>query len=98
MSKTVSYVFVFVPAKEGGYVVFSPDFPEIKSQGEDIDECIYMATDALQMVVDHYKYHNKELPVACDSDQAVKRIRNELAQLDCELPINISLRSISIEV
>ena len=32
------YCLAFVPAPEGGYAIFSPDFPEITTQGKDIEE------------------------------------------------------------
>jgi predicted RNase H-like HicB family nuclease len=44
-----TYPAVFHPAKEGGYWIEFPDLPDVFSQGETIEECIEMASDALAM-------------------------------------------------
>ncbi|MDR2076149.1 MAG: type II toxin-antitoxin system HicB family antitoxin [Desulfovibrio sp.] len=41
------YFAVFIPAREGGYSIAFPDFPEAISQGEDLSECMVMAAAAL---------------------------------------------------
>jgi predicted RNase H-like HicB family nuclease len=41
-----TYPAIFHPAKEGGYNIEFPDLPGCLSQGETIDECIFMAADA----------------------------------------------------
>lgn len=41
------YFSIFLPVREGGYAIFFPDFPEIASEGETVDECMVMAQDAL---------------------------------------------------
>ena len=37
------YFSIFLPVREGGYAIFFPDFPEIASEGETVDECMVMA-------------------------------------------------------
>jgi predicted RNase H-like HicB family nuclease len=56
------YFAVFIPAKEGGYSIAFPDFPEAISQGEDLSECMVMAADALALTVEEYVKARRELP------------------------------------
>ena len=46
------YFSIFLPVREGGYAIFFPDFPEIASEGETVDECMVMAQDALSITVE----------------------------------------------
>ena len=48
------YFSIFLPVREGGYAIFFPDFPEIASEGETVDECMVMAQDALSITVEEY--------------------------------------------
>jgi predicted RNase H-like HicB family nuclease len=44
-----TYPAIFRPAKEGGYCIEFPDLPGCFSQGETIDECMFMSADAASM-------------------------------------------------
>jgi predicted RNase H-like HicB family nuclease len=64
------YFAVFIPAREGGYAIAFPDFPEAVSQGEDFDECMAMAADALALTVEEYGKSRRELPPPSSLEEA----------------------------
>jgi antitoxin HicB len=45
--KTLAYAVRLKPAKEGGYVVTCRDLPEVVTQGDDFDEALVQARDAM---------------------------------------------------
>lgn len=55
------YYLAFVPTGDS-YAIFSPDFPEITSQGNDVAECMEMGEDALRITVQEYARTGKALP------------------------------------
>jgi predicted RNase H-like HicB family nuclease len=66
------YYGVFLPAREGGYVVEFPDFPEIASQGDDLAEAIHLGADALALALGEYARERREIPPP-SSLEAVKK-------------------------
>jgi predicted RNase H-like HicB family nuclease len=64
------YFAVFIPAREGGYSIAFPDFPEAISQGDDLGECMVMAADALALTVEEYVKARRELPQPSGLDDA----------------------------
>jgi antitoxin HicB len=48
--------------KEGGYVVTFPDIPEAITQGEDIDDALLHAADALESALDFYFEGRRRIP------------------------------------
>lgn len=56
-----AYPIILMPAEEGGYIVYVPDF-DINTQGEDIADAMYMARDAICMMGCYYQDEKKELP------------------------------------
>jgi predicted RNase H-like HicB family nuclease len=44
--------FVFEPQDEGGYHVYAPDLPGLHTQGEDIDDAVENAQEALALYVE----------------------------------------------
>ncbi|UTV82116.1 type II toxin-antitoxin system HicB family antitoxin [Acidithiobacillus sp. YTS05] len=51
------------PQPEGGFVVIFPDIPEAITQGEDEDEALLVAIDALETALSIYVDERKLLPV-----------------------------------
>ena len=53
------YPAVFCPSGEGitGYELFFPDFPSCFSCGNDIAECMWMAQDALGLMLEDYEVY-----------------------------------------
>lgn len=58
------YVFpaVFEPSDEGGYVVFVPDINGCFTEGETLAEAMYMAQDALAMMLVYHEDNDKAIP------------------------------------
>ena len=50
------------PAKEGGFIVNFPNFPEGWSQGDDREEALVQATDLLETMVANYMVEGWDLP------------------------------------
>ncbi|WP_420237533.1 type II toxin-antitoxin system HicB family antitoxin [Telmatobacter bradus] len=49
-------------AEEGGYVVTFPDIPEAITQGEDVDDALLHAADALESALDFYFEDQRPVP------------------------------------
>lgn len=50
-------------AEEGGYVVTFPDIPEAITQGEDRDDAMHHAADALETALDFYFEDRRRVPL-----------------------------------
>lgn len=50
-------------AKEGGFVVTFPDIPEAITQGDDREEALAQAADALETALDFYFDDNRAVPL-----------------------------------
>ncbi len=72
------YFALFLPAREGGYSILFPDFPEIASQGDDIDDAMFMAQDALNIVAEEYVRSRDELPLPSTQEQAQAALDEEM--------------------
>jgi antitoxin HicB len=57
------YPVILEPQPEGGYVVTFPDVPEAVTQGEDPDEALLYAVDALATALTFYVADRKPLPI-----------------------------------
>ena len=58
------YPAIFHNADEGGFWISFPNFPEIVTQGETIEEAYKMASEALGLFIDERLKSNEELPQA----------------------------------
>lgn len=104
------YLSMFLPVNEGGYAILFPDFPEIASQGDDLDECMLMAEDALSIAVEEYAKARRELPVPSSleqvraimaeemKDESVDAAREPLLQLFAAPSVDLTPVKISISV
>lgn len=72
------YFSIFLPVREGGYAIFFPDFPEIASEGETVDECMVMAQDALSITVEEYAKARRQLPAPSTLEQVQAVAQKEL--------------------
>ena len=59
-----TYLAVFEPAEEGGYVVRFPSLPGIVTEGETLDEARAMATDLLTGYLEPLRERGKPLPAS----------------------------------
>lgn len=60
-----TYTITLRPEPEGGFTVRVPALPEIVTYGEDQDEALAMAKDAIELVLASRKERGEEIP---DSD------------------------------
>lgn len=79
------YYMAFVPVREGGYIILSPDFNEVASQGDTVQECMEMSIDALQIIAKEYAQRKEPMPAPCDIQEARARVRAELEGLGVTL-------------
>jgi antitoxin HicB len=56
------YPVMLTPAEEGGFVVTFPDVPEAITQGEDEEEALFYAVDALETALSLYVDDRRPLP------------------------------------
>jgi antitoxin HicB len=59
----LDYPVILEAQPEGGFVVTFPDVPEAITQGEDEDEALFYAIDALETALSFYVDDRKALPV-----------------------------------
>ena len=65
------YPAVFQIEEEGGYSISFPDIIGCNTQGEDIEECYYMATSALGLILTDYLSNKIEFPKASTPNSIV---------------------------
>ncbi len=57
-----SYLGHFEPNELGGYSVWFPDLPECHTDGDDFDDAMDMAAEALELVIESYLENGRALP------------------------------------
>lgn len=62
-------------AEEGGYVVSFPDVPEAHTQGDDKDEALLRAVDALETALSFYTGDGTDLPKASKPGRGQRTVR-----------------------
>ena len=80
-AKTTNYVYpaIFTPEKEGGYYIHFPDIDNCFTCGDNIEDGILMAEDALAlMVYSNYEETGLEAPLKSDIKD-LKLKKNEFA-------------------
>lgn len=92
------YYAAFIPDEESGFSIFCPDFPEVASQGEAVEECIDMAAEAIPLSVEEYVKARKPLPEPCRLEEARRRIEHELAELESIPPGEVLYRLVPVPV
>ena len=58
----LSYPVTLEPAEEGGFIVTFPDIPEAITQGEEEQDAMVWALDALQAMLDSYMEDKQRIP------------------------------------
>ena len=71
------------PAEEGGFVVTFPDIPEAITQGEDVEDALVHAADALGSALEFYFEARRPVP----SPSKLKR-----GQRVVELPVSVAAK------
>lgn len=60
--KILRYTAIFEPAKEGGYVVSVPALPGCLTEGDTLEEAMYMVKDAISGYIASLKKHGRYIP------------------------------------
>ncbi len=63
LGKIYQYTVVIEPAEEGGYVVSIPALPGCVTQGENLEEAMAMAKDAIEGYLGALKDEGEEIPL-----------------------------------
>ena len=71
----LDYPVILEAQPEGGFVVTFPDVPEAITQGEDKDEALLYAVDALETALSFYVDDRKPLPVPSKAKRGQKTVR-----------------------
>jgi antitoxin HicB len=71
MSNTLTYTIQLIPAEEGGYVVKVPALPGCMTQGDDYDDAIAMAEDAIKLWLEVMIDEGREIPVETPSQETI---------------------------
>jgi len=69
MSQIYKLPLVLEPQPEGGYVVTCPLLPELITEGENVQEALQNANDALAAIVEAFKELKRPLPSALQPTQ-----------------------------
>lgn len=71
----LNYPVILEAQAEGGFVVTFPDVPEAITQGEDEDEALLYAVEALETALSFYVEARKPLPVASKAKRGQRTVR-----------------------
>lgn len=61
MAEPTEIEFVFEPQEEGGYHVYAPELPGLHTQGDDLDDAIANAEEALAVYVEGMREEGESL-------------------------------------
>lgn len=62
MTASDNFTLILKPQPEGGYVVTSPDLPELITEGNTIRSALVNTIDALEAVLELYQDMGRDLP------------------------------------
>lgn len=77
--KVQSFIVIFEPAEEGGYVVHVPALPGCNTQGETFEEAQRNAQEAIEGYIATLRDLNEEIPI--ESDHTV------IARIPAHIPV-----------
>ncbi len=79
-----SYFATLFPTVEGGYSVSIFEFPEVCTEGTDLEDAIFMANDALSISIEEYTRERREIPKPLAFEEVKKRALAEIEEnKDC---------------
>jgi antitoxin HicB len=58
-----TYTIILEPAEEGGFIVHVPALPEVATCGDNEEEALAMAREAIELVLEHRLARGEEIPV-----------------------------------
>jgi predicted RNase H-like HicB family nuclease len=62
--ESLAYAVILEPEAEGGFNVIVPAFPEIHTQGEDAEDALAMARDAIQLSLAVRRQEGEDIPAS----------------------------------
>lgn len=68
------YRAILEPEEEGGFNVVVPAFPEIHTCGNDRDDALFMARDAIELALAYYRDEGREAPPSDIENVAIEMI------------------------
>ncbi|WP_326514766.1 type II toxin-antitoxin system HicB family antitoxin [Clostridium intestinale] len=88
------YIFpaIFEVAEEGGYCITFPDLPGCITEGDSLDESMYMAKDALELFLWNMEDDNEDIP------EATKPENLEVAKGQFIVPITVYMNDVRNEM
>ncbi len=78
-----SYFAIITKSTDGYFIAEFPDFPEAVTQGKDLEECIFMAQDVLNISLEAYTLERRNIPTPSTIEQ-IKEKAKELLEEDAE--------------
>ena len=63
MTRRQTFAVVLEPEEEGGFTVRVPALPEIVTYGENEEQALAMAEDAIRLVIEDRRARGEEIPV-----------------------------------
>lgn len=78
-----SYFAIITKSTDGYFIAEFPDFPEAVTQGKDLEECIFMAQDVLNVSLEAYTLERRNIPTPSTIEQ-IKEKAKELLEEDAE--------------
>lgn len=78
----VNYPGFFEKNELGGYSVWFPDLPECHTDGDDLEDAINMAAEALELVVESYLENGRLLPEPSFGTECPLGVRELVVSVD----------------
>ena len=72
--KGLAYAVILEPEAEGGFSLSVPAFPEIHTQGEDLEDALAMARDAIALSLAVRRDEGNEIPASDADNIRVERV------------------------
>ena len=85
MTRKLVYPAIFQTETVGGYSVSFPDLPGCYSQGDNIEEALDMARDAVGIYLSQFEAERKEFPVATELGKISKEENETIVLVDMDL-------------
>ena len=72
MAENYTFSVVLEPQKEGGFTVFVPALPEVITEGDNEQEALVNAEEAIRAILEYRR--DNGIPIPADADPQVRRI------------------------
>lgn len=79
-----NYPGYFEPNELGGYSVWFPDLPECHTDGDDLDDAVNMAAEALELVIESYIENGCTLPEPSFDAVTPEGVRRQSISVDVD--------------